>query len=211
MMWIQVQSAWKLKYTHSGWHIAWLITGVCCNVVIVACNTTINLTCVTSEVRAPDWFVNETQVRTTGDRYRMSTSDGVYKTATLTINGNLACETLNVYCEVYSTTEHRFVHMHNTTLRFKGWSQFFFCYLAWAFVLTHCKQLPLKPWHSQVAFSHLKMCISKSTLTPQPLNGNHLSLQGTMSQTSSMWILTLPSTLYTLLTIILETLLSKRM
>ena len=89
--------------------------------MIVTHNTTINLTCVTGGTSAPSWYVNGTQVRTTGDRYRVSTSSGIYYTATLTINGNLTCETLNVYCEVYNTTEQRFVHMHNTTLRFQGW------------------------------------------------------------------------------------------
>ena len=94
--------------------------------MIVTHNTTINLTCVTSDVRAPGWFANKEFVSVTGDRYRATTSNGVYKTATLTINGNLTCETVNVYCEVYSTTEQRFVHMHNTTLRFQGWLQLLF-------------------------------------------------------------------------------------
>ena len=88
--------------------------------MIVTHNTTINLTCrVPSDVRAPGWFANGTEVTTTGDRYRVSTSSGVDKTAVLTINGNLTCETVNVYCEVI-TTERQFVHMHNTTLRFEG-------------------------------------------------------------------------------------------
>ena len=89
--------------------------------MIVTHNTTINLTCTASGRRTPDWFVNETVVLTRGDRYRVSTSNGVGKTATLTINGNLTCETVNVYCEVYDTTEQRFVLLHNTTLRFQGW------------------------------------------------------------------------------------------
>ena len=98
-------------------------TGVCGNVVTVTHNTTINLTCHTVSGRlTPFWFVNETVVDTTGDRYRMSTRNDVGKTATLTINGNLTCETVNVHCEVYNTTERQFVHMHNTTLRFQGWS-----------------------------------------------------------------------------------------
>ena len=87
--------------------------------MIVTHNTTINLTCVTSGTRAGSWFANGTQVRTTGDRYRVSTTSGIYYTATLTINGNLTSETVNVYCEVI-TTERQFVHMHNTTLRFEG-------------------------------------------------------------------------------------------
>ena len=87
--------------------------------MIVTHNTTINLTCAAAidRGRTPDWFVNETEVLTIGDRYKVTTSDGV---AVLMINGNLTCETMIVYCEVI-TTERQFVHMHNTTLRFQGW------------------------------------------------------------------------------------------
>jgi len=200
----------SLAYSMNDCLIDWLhISGVESNVVIVTHNTTINLTCTTSGRRTPAWFVNGTQVPTNGDKYSVRTSNGVYKTAALTINGNLTCETVNVYCEVL-TTERQFVHMHNTTLRFQGWLQSFFCY--WHRLLHQCivNWLPLKPWHSQVAFPNLKMCISKSNLT-QPLDGNLLTLQGTMIQTASMWTLTSLTTLYTLLTIILETLSSKRM
>ena len=101
------------------------IPGADSNVVIVTHNTTINLTCVTGGTRVGSWFANGAQVPTDGDRYRVSISNGVYYTATLTINGNLTCETVNVYCEVI-TTERRFVHMHNTTLRFQGWLQLLF-------------------------------------------------------------------------------------
>ena len=89
----------------------------------VAHNTTINLTCTTSGRHTPDWFANGTVVVTSGDKYKVETSNGRGITATLTINGNLTCETVNVSCEVYITTEQRFVHMHNTTLRFQGWLQ----------------------------------------------------------------------------------------
>ena len=88
--------------------------------MIVTHNTTITLTCVTGGTSAPSWYANGTEVQTTGDGYRVSTSNGVYYTATLTINSNLTCETVNVYCEIYNTTEQHHVHMHNTTLRFKG-------------------------------------------------------------------------------------------
>ena len=99
----------------------WIRTGICGDVVIVTHNTTINLTCrVPSDLRVPRWFTNGTEVATTGDRYSVSTSNVVDKTATLTINGNLTRETVKVYCEVL-TTERRFVHMHNTTLIFQGW------------------------------------------------------------------------------------------
>ena len=97
--------------------------------MIVTHNTTINLTCTTSGHRTPDWFANGTVVATNGDRYSVRTSNGMDKTAALTINGNLTCETVNVYCEVI-TTERQFVRMHNTTLIFEGWLQSFFCYLA---------------------------------------------------------------------------------
>ena len=99
----------------------WIHTGVCSNVVIVTHNTTINLTCrIPSDLRVPGWYVNGTEVTTTGDRYSVSTSNGADNTAILKINGNLTCETVNVSCEIYNTTEHRFVRMHNITLRFKG-------------------------------------------------------------------------------------------
>ena len=120
-------------------------TGVCGNVVIVTHNTTINLTCTTSGRRTPDWFVNETAVTDTGrDGYRVTTSNGVYKTATLMINGNRTCEALNVYCEIYNTTERQFVHMHNTTLRFQGWLHTFLLLFGMGF-LHQCivNQLPL--------------------------------------------------------------------
>ena len=56
---------------------------------------------------------------------------------------------------------------------------------------------------SQVIFSHLKMSTSFSLLTPQPLNGIHLTPQSTM--TSFMYTLISPSILCTLVIIILET------
>ena len=101
----------------------WIRAGICGDVVIVTHNTTINLTCrVPSDLnRAPDWYANRKEVTTTGDRYRVSTSNGVDNTATLTINGNRTRETVNVSCEIYNTTERRHVRMHNTTLRFQGW------------------------------------------------------------------------------------------
>ena len=132
----KIHTLW-LAYRIIDWLI--IITGVCSNVVIVTHNTTINLTCVTGGNRAPSWFANGTEVYTTGDRYRVSTTSGIYYTATLTINGNLTCETLNVYCEVYNTTEQRFVHMHNTTLRFKGWLHSFLLLFSMSFCTMHCK------------------------------------------------------------------------
>ena len=168
------------------WLIDWLYnTGVNGDVVTVAHNTTINLTCTTSGRHTPDWFANGMVVVLSGDKYKVQTSNGRGITATLTINGNLTCETVNVYCEVYNTTEQRFVHMHNTTLRFQGWSS-----VIWHGLLYQCivNKLPLKPWYSQVASPHLRMCIS-NTLTPpfthlkmspetlQPLNGNLLTQQ----------------------------------
>ena len=102
-----------------------LFTGIRGDAVIVARNTTINLTCTASGHRKPDRFVNEIAVVTSlkeNGYTEFSTRNGVDQTATLTINGNLTCETLNVYCEVI-TTERQFVYMHNTTLRFQGWLQ----------------------------------------------------------------------------------------
>ena len=98
----------------------WIRAGVCGNVVTVTHNTTINLTC--SGSRTPDWFVNGTEIDTTGHRYKLSTNSAD-KTATLTINGNRTCETVNVHCEVYNMAEGQFFPIHNTTLRFQGWLQ----------------------------------------------------------------------------------------
>ena len=86
----------------------------------VAHNTTVNLTCTTNGPRIPGWFVNETEVDTTGDRYRVSTSNGGDKTATLTIDGNRTKGNLNTYCEVYVGGEQQFLTMHNTTLIIQG-------------------------------------------------------------------------------------------
>ena len=116
----------------------WIRTGVCGNVVIVTHNMTVNLICTTSGRRTPDWFVNETVVVTSGDRYRLSTSNDEDKTATLIMNCNLTCETVNVYCEVYNDTERQFVHMHNTTLRFQGWLDSFLLLLGMHWLLHQC-------------------------------------------------------------------------
>ena len=96
-----------------------IFTGVGGNAVTVAHNTTTTLTCSASGSYTPRWFVNGTEVDTNGYRYKIST-DSADKTATLTINGNRTCETLNIYCEVI-TTEQRFFTTHNTTLKFQGW------------------------------------------------------------------------------------------
>ena len=103
--------------------------------MIVAPNTTINFACTTTLGRhIPDWFVNGTPVVTSGDRYKtVSANNGVAQTATLTINGNLTWDTLNVYCELYNSTERQFVQMHNTTLRFQGWSS-----ITWHGLLHQC-------------------------------------------------------------------------
>ena len=88
--------------------------------VTVANNATITVKCVSNGVRPPDWFVNGTVVVTDGDpRYRLRTSNGVDKTATLTING-IFRNTLNIYCDVYNMMERQFIPMHNTTLIFQG-------------------------------------------------------------------------------------------
>ena len=100
---------------------AWNITGIqSVDAVIVAHNTTINLTCTASGPRTPDWFVNEEEVATNGDRYRVSTSNGRDKTATLTINGNRTCDTLNIYCEIYVSVEQQFLTLYSTTLMIQG-------------------------------------------------------------------------------------------
>ena len=89
-------------------------------VVTVANNVTITVKCVSNGDRPPDWFMNGTVVVTDGDpRYRLSTSGGVNKTATLTIDGVFR-DTLNIHCEAYNMTEQQFIPTHNTTLIFQG-------------------------------------------------------------------------------------------
>ena len=95
--------------------------GIVGDAVIVAYDVSVELTCTASGRRTPDWFVNETEVVTEDPRYGLSTSiNGVNKTATLAINGSHTRDTLNIHCEVYSTTEQRFLTMHNYTLMFQG-------------------------------------------------------------------------------------------
>ena len=91
------------------------------DVLIVADNTTVNLTCVDG-IYYPTWFANGTTVRTDGQsgyRSSFSINDGNV-TATLTVNGNRICGTLNVYCKVYVTDTQQLVSMHNTTLIIRG-------------------------------------------------------------------------------------------
>ena len=97
-------------------------TGYGRDVVIVAHNTTIKFTC-TDGRHNPTWFVNETTVGTEGHGYRTSTIiKGTEKvTATLTVNGNIICDTLNIHCEAFIDEERQFVPMHNTTVKVQGW------------------------------------------------------------------------------------------
>ena len=91
------------------------------DVLIVADNTTVNLTCVDG-IYYPTWFANGTTARTNGQsgyRSSFSINDGNV-TATLTVNGNRICGTLNVYCKVYVTDTQQLVSMHNTTLIIRG-------------------------------------------------------------------------------------------
>lgn len=98
-----------------------LNAGISGNAVNVAHNVTITFTCTTSGRRTPNWFVNGTVVLTSEDRYRLSTSNNMRdKTATLTIDGSRICDTLNIHCEVYSTTEQQFFPMQITTLTIQG-------------------------------------------------------------------------------------------
>lgn len=94
-------------------------TGYGHNVVIVAHNTTINFTC-TDGRHYPTWFVNETTVGTEGRGYRTVIKGTEEVTATLTVNGNIICDTLNIHCEAYVTKERQFLSLHNTTMKVQG-------------------------------------------------------------------------------------------
>ena len=94
----------------------WIHTGG--DAINLALHTTIEFKCTTNGDRTPDWFVNGNVVVTTGDSYRLRTSNGRDITATLTIDGNGTQVTWNIYCEVYE--EHQFVRVHSTTVLFQG-------------------------------------------------------------------------------------------
>ena len=93
--------------------------------MVVAPGATIELIC-TGPVNAflPTWVVNGEALDTGSSR------DNCYKatshrrpghqsrTTILMINGNHTCDTLNVYCRIYSGTE--FLYFHNTTLTVQG-------------------------------------------------------------------------------------------
>ena len=92
-------------------------TGVGGKAVIVAHNATVELICTTSGRRTPDWYVNGSTVLTTGESYRSTSSmDGAGNLiATLTINGNRVCGTMNIHCETSGEQQ-----LHRTTLTFRG-------------------------------------------------------------------------------------------
>ena len=94
-------------------------TGYGCDEVFVAHNTTINFTC-TDGRHYPTWFVNETTVGTEGPGYRTTIKGTEEVAATLTVNGNIICDSLNIHCEAYVTEERQFLSMHNTTVKIQG-------------------------------------------------------------------------------------------
>ena len=99
---------------------AWIHTGNGHTVLTVAHNTTINLVC-TDGSRYPTWFVNGSTVGIEGQCNRSSYSiNGGMVTATLTIDGNCICGTLNMHCEAYIAEERQLAFLHNTTLTIQG-------------------------------------------------------------------------------------------
>ena len=94
-------------------------TGYGRDVVIVARNSTVNFTC-TDGIYNPTWFVNESTVGTEGRDYRTIIEGTEEVTATLTINGNIICDTLNIHCEAYVSEEGQYLSMHNTSVKVQG-------------------------------------------------------------------------------------------
>ena len=166
----------------------------------LAHHTTVEFKCTTNGDRTPDWFVNGSVVVTTGGSYRSRTSNGRDITTTLTIDGNGTQVTWNIYCEVYE--EHQFVRVHSTTVIFQGLLQSSYRLMQYSPGISFHELVLILNSLSQVFLPHPK----RFSPTHQLLNGDHLTLLWTM--TSFMWTPTSPSTLFTLLTIILETLLS---
>ena len=98
-------------------------TGAVGNVMLtVAPDVTVKFTCTGPAdlfVVEPTWFVNGKTAVSYGDCYTLlRTTEGRNYTATLTINGNHTCDTLNVYCRIYR--ESQALYIHNTTLTFQG-------------------------------------------------------------------------------------------
>ena len=88
-------------------------------VLTVAHNTTVNLVCIDRDgSHNPTWLVNGTRVGTEGRCSRSSLNHGGMATATLTIDGNCTCDTLNIHCDIIE--ERQLVSLHNTTLTIQG-------------------------------------------------------------------------------------------
>ena len=153
----------------------------------------------------PKWLLNGRGALRVGDCYNSTltrTGDG-NATTTLIVYGNSTCETFNISCRIYK--ESQFLYLHNTTLEMEG--RLPSCYSIYNYRVNYVGHQPYNlVSHAQLSFPHLE---AFNRLTPQLLNGILLTLQQTMML--FMWTLTSSSTLCTLLTIILGTLLSKRM
>ena len=87
------------------------------NAVMVAHNVTVEITC-TGTTLPPTWFVNGTVVGTRGYSYRSDTN-GMELTTTLMIDGNHACDPLNMVCKVLAEGG-QLLFRHIDTLSFRG-------------------------------------------------------------------------------------------
>lgn len=84
-----------------------------------------NFTCTDGRYN-PTWLVNESTVGTEGRGYRTIIEGTEEVTATLTINGNIISDTLNIHCKAYVTKVQQLLSMHNTTVKVQGELQLFF-------------------------------------------------------------------------------------
>lgn len=93
-------------------------TGTRCNAITAAHNVTVEITC-TSTTVLPTWYVNGTAVGGHGYSYRsMSDFNGMELTTTLMIDGNHACDPLNMVCKVFAVGQLLFRHID--TVSFQG-------------------------------------------------------------------------------------------
>ena len=153
----------------------------------------------------PKWLLDGRGALTKGDCYNSTLTETGDRnaTATLTIGGNYdGCGDFNIYCRIFIQSQ--FLYLHNTTLEMEG--RLPSCYSIYNYRVNYVGHQPYNlVSHAQLSFPHLEVF---NRLTPQLLNGILLTLQQTMMLFT--WTLTSPTTLYTLLTIILE-ILSKLM
>ena len=98
-------------------------TGIGAENIILPPGLTVRFTCTgPPELSLPTWYING-DFAVEGEEsqcYRLNfPEDGNVTTATLTINGNLTCDTFDIYCAV-EVSKSEFRNQHNISLEFQG-------------------------------------------------------------------------------------------